>query len=110
MKDFTKDGHIHIGVVALVAYKWFVPYFVNQLPLRTLLICWDRLLLRHAPPVAGVASLGTNTSHMRLALALLSLSSVEVIDRVSAQPDEVGGMTEVGELTPCAPLPLSLHE
>ena len=32
--------------VRLAAYKWFVPCFVNQLPLGTLLLFWNRQLLR----------------------------------------------------------------
>ena len=59
-------------ILRLSAYKWFVPCFVNCLPLPTLLLYWDRLLLR--APADGTPN-GTSSAHLMLALALLKLSA-----------------------------------
>lgn len=55
-------------ILRLVAYKWFLPCYVNCLPLPTLLHYWDRLLLR--APSEGTP-VGLSSAHLALALALL---------------------------------------
>jgi len=56
------------SVLRLTAYKFFVPLFVNVVPLPTLLLCWDRLLLRQPPPpraTAGAPRLGRCVAHVQ---------------------------------------------
>lgn len=45
----TVSGAPLSSVLQLVSYKWFVPLYVNQLPSRTLLLFWDRLLIPPRP-------------------------------------------------------------
>ena len=49
----TVSGAPLSSVLQLVSYKWFVPLYVNQLPLRTLVLFWDRLLI---PPQRAATS------------------------------------------------------
>ena len=68
--DAVSDSEWH-DIIRLTAYKWFVPCFVNQLPLRTLLLYWDRLFLRSSY-VGGLDHSGGGThAHLLLGLALL---------------------------------------
>ena len=38
-----------LAILSLVAFKWLPSCFVNQLPLTTLLACYDQLVLRYPP-------------------------------------------------------------
>lgn len=83
-------------ILRLSAYKWFVPCYVNMLPLHTLLLFWDRLLLagghggaaavaaakQHTasgghggssatPHIAARAHYGRPAAHLLLAIALI---------------------------------------
>uniref|UniRef100_A0A7S4B2Q4 Rab-GAP TBC domain-containing protein n=2 Tax=Chrysotila carterae TaxID=13221 RepID=A0A7S4B2Q4_CHRCT len=82
------------SVLALVAYKWLVPCFVNQLPMRTLLMCWDQLLLRPpaAPHTATRLGHALSGAHLHLALSLLSLSSKELVEVMTASHEEAVGI------------------
>ena len=75
-------------ILRLAAYKWFVPCYVNQLPLPTLLFYWDRLFLRHAP--SDGTPPGLSTAHLTLALALLKLSIDEASEAMSDGRAEEG--------------------
>merc|ERR1712138_256803 len=70
------------AVLHLLSYKWFIPFYVNCVPIRTLLLYWDRLLLppAAAPPPSpaasspsassssSVAAADGSSAHLRLAL------------------------------------------
>ena len=82
------------SIIALTAYKWFVPCFVNQLPLSTLLVTWDRLLLRLPPPsisrscwpdAAWRGSQGASAALLKMALALLSTSTPALLRLLANQ-------------------------
>ena len=83
------------AVLHLLSYKWFIPFYVNCVPIRTLLLYWDRLLLppAAAPPPSpaasspsaassssAVAAADGSSAHLRLALALLSGAQVEMAE------------------------------
>ena len=72
-------------ILRLSAYKWFVPCFVNCLPLPTLLLYWDRLLL-HRP----ARSAGATSAHLSLAIALLGAGLREAREALNAAEPEEG--------------------
>ena len=73
--------HQHARKLARRCIRWFVPCFINQLPLPTLLAYWDQLLMRLPPAAAGERSplFGHSTAHLQLALALLQSSADDLI-------------------------------
>lgn len=75
------------SILALVAYKWFVPCFVDQMPLPTLLLAWDRLLFRpmRARPV------GLSAAHLRLALSVLASSEHVLAELLAGEGEEAVG-------------------
>jgi hypothetical protein len=80
-------------ILRLAAYRWFVPCFVNCLPLPALLLYWDRLFLRMPEPSASGGTPrepGLTSSHLQLALALLHASLEEAGDAVAAARPEEG--------------------
>lgn len=81
------------NILTLAAYKWFVPCYVNQLPLPTLLLYWDRLLLggrerdrRRAAPVEA----GLSAAHLQLALALVRSAVLSAREAMAAARPEEG--------------------
>lgn len=92
-----------LAVLSLVAYKWLPPCFVNQLPITTLVVCWDALLLRPsrdallAASVNGGGTTGTRPSnlaagHLKLSLALLAAGIAEVALRIESHRDDAVGL------------------
>ena len=92
-------------IVKLSAYKWLVPCYVNQLPLPTLLLFWDRLFVRVPPdmtaggaaaasasffssggltPASPRTRAGLSAAHLSLALALLCGAADEVIEAIGS--------------------------
>ena len=70
------------SALRLAAYKWFIPCFVNELPLRTLLVCWDRMLMRSPPAEQHYAygrTSGLSAAHLQLALALVRRCEPELL-------------------------------
>ena len=82
-------------ILRLACYKWFVPCFVNCVPLPTLLLFWDEMLLHapaRAPPGASMLTLqrdGTD-AHLLLALALLRAALAETREALDAARPEEG--------------------
>ena len=103
-----------LAVLSLVAYKWLPPCFVNQLPLTTLLLCWDALLLRPSPAVLlaprvpsgakrdgepssaaqspGRSSPNLSAGHLKLSLALLAACAPEFALRIGPHRDDAIGL------------------
>ena len=90
-------------ILRLAAYRWFVPCYVNCLPLPTLLIYWDKLFLRLPEPVPGPVTPNAATTpaneplcavHLQLALALIRATLEEAGDIVSSteRPEEGLGL------------------
>lgn len=93
-------------ILRLAAYKWFVPCFVNQLPLDTLLLYWDKVFLRlpsppaptaHSPaPTPALASplavlptgRGLSCAHLSLALALIMSAIDEAGEAMMSEREE----------------------
>jgi hypothetical protein len=91
-----------LAVLSLVAYKWLPPCFVNQLPLTTLLVCWDALLLRpsrdallaasgHGGGHTGARPSNLAAGHLKLSLALLAACAPEVMLRIESHRDDAVG-------------------
>lgn len=97
-----------LAVLSLVAYKWFPPCFVNQLPIMTLLLCWDILLLRPSPTAllsasgsgrnGGGGRAGSRLSnlaagHLRISLALIASCAPEIALRIGPHGEDAVGVS-----------------
>jgi hypothetical protein len=79
-------------ILKLTAYRWFVPWYINQLPLPTLLLCWDRLLFRVSPSANAEREVGLSTAHLSLALALIHSALEDAGDAVAASRSTEEGL------------------
>lgn len=91
------DGTHHLAfgddewrdILRLVAYKWFVPCYVNAVPLPTLVLFFDGLLFRSR---REGTPLGLSSAHLALGLALVHSS-------LAATNDWIGDSVIKGEET-----------
>ena len=117
-------------ILRLAAYRWFVPCFVNMLPLATLLLYWDRLFLRGGgpppaapPPVSNHASQtahggaptqlaghhGRGAGHLLLAIALIRTAIAEAAGEAGDEGGGEAGDTALGTARPEEGLFLGFH-
>lgn len=81
------------SILTLACYKWFVPCYVNTLPLPTLLLYWDKMLLGRQRRDAMVVETGVSASHLQLALALVQSALQEASEAMaSSRPEEGLGL------------------